>query len=127
MMTAIVFMGSTSLPIVAESVRAWRIFGTKPGNNHGPGDVFRATYGFPATQLQPERVPREAAKPFGQIGLVMTSQKPKRTAINATLNNSRVFISSLCPWRGISHGGGRGASRPCSVAVLRRIDLAQIL
>jgi hypothetical protein len=34
-MTAIVFMETTSLPIVAENVRAWRIFGTKPGNNHG--------------------------------------------------------------------------------------------
>src|SRR6202035_2882873 len=34
-MTAIVLMGSTSLPIVAENVRAWRIFRTKPGNNHG--------------------------------------------------------------------------------------------
>jgi hypothetical protein len=33
--TAIVFMETTSLPIVAENVRAWRIFGTKPGNNHG--------------------------------------------------------------------------------------------
>jgi hypothetical protein len=28
-------MGTTSLPIVAENVRAWRIFRTKPGNNHG--------------------------------------------------------------------------------------------
>ncbi len=34
-MTAIVFMETASLPIVAENVRAWRIFGTKPGNNHG--------------------------------------------------------------------------------------------
>ena len=34
-MTAIILMGTTSLPIVAENVRAWRIFRTKPGNNHG--------------------------------------------------------------------------------------------
>jgi hypothetical protein len=32
-MTVMVFIGLTSRPNVAENVRAWRIFGTKPGNN----------------------------------------------------------------------------------------------
>jgi|SRR5271169_6250989 len=34
-MTVMVFMGLASLRIVAEYVRAWRIFGTKAGNYRG--------------------------------------------------------------------------------------------
>lgn len=92
MMTAIVLMGSTSLPIVAENVRTWRIFAAEPRNNHGRGAACaQPRYGASATQVQPERDPREAAKPSRHIGLVMTSQKQKRTAISPTLSNSRRF------------------------------------
>jgi hypothetical protein len=45
-----------------------------------------------ATQLHPDRVPSEAANPSRQIGLDRTTQKQKRTAINATLNHIRRFI-----------------------------------
>src|ERR1700730_3435519 len=41
-MTAIVFMRSTSIPIVAENVRAWRIFRTKPGTMMAVGAASEA-------------------------------------------------------------------------------------
>jgi hypothetical protein len=50
-----------------------------------------------ATQLHPVRVTSEAANPSWQIGLVRTSQEPKRTAINAMLNHSRRFIPAPPP------------------------------
>jgi len=41
-MTAIVFMETASLPIVAENVRAWRIFWTNQGNNRGASPLPRS-------------------------------------------------------------------------------------
>ena len=50
-----------------------------------------------ATQVHPVRVTSEAANPSWQIGLVRTSQEPKRTAINAMPNHSRRFIPASRP------------------------------
>src|SRR5579863_3322037 len=164
-MTVMVFMGSTLVPIVAENVRAWRIFATKAGNNRGrrhmrPRNALggkkklagaslhpsrriasdsvqdeiinwpphhahrarrredeprrmrprpRALHGRSTTQVQSSRLPREATEPAGHIGLVMSSQKQKRTATSATLNSRRGFIYEPQPfalpsrqWRSIA-------------------------
>jgi hypothetical protein len=84
----------------------------------------RPRYGASPTQVQPERAPRLAAEPSRHVGLDMTSQKPSRTATNATLKTSRRFISVSCSRPGISRGG-RGASRSCSMPSARGIDLIE--
>src|SRR5271169_3893198 len=135
-MTVIVFMRLGSLRIVAENVRAWRIFGTKAGNYRGrrragsdaetlacaaqtrtnfnlfPLSERVKNYPPAATQVHCRRGPREATRPSWHIGLLMSSQKQNRTAISATLNSSRGFILKPMSFaQDAANNGVRDASR----------------
>lgn len=106
-MTASVRMLSLSCQIVAENVKAWRIFKTTPGNDRGrglSGNASRRNTGYagtlqfpPATQLHSRRVPSVATRPSRHIGLVINSQKQTITANNARLNHNRTFMSAPPP------------------------------
>jgi len=66
---------------------ALRTMRPSPVDLHGRSD----------TQVQSRRLPRETTAPSGHIGLVISSQKQKRTATSATLKSSRGFIFKPLP------------------------------
>ena len=99
-MTAIVFMETTSLPIVAENVRAWRIFGTKPGNNHGrrrnAREGIRSTGGDKARSISRWRRARHVGAEMPQEPLLF-GYHLFRLKTNAQLRKVRTSnLNSVC-------------------------------